>query len=245
MSGPKIDGFAARTAVIDVGPLLIDGRTALVAVLAIALALVHLVADEFPLSDLVSRPLWLTAAGGVSVAYVFVHLFPKLDAHASSIDAVPLLSASLHSHHVYLFAGVGLASFYGLERLAQVAKTHEVSGATPLHTDEPVFWVHVASFSAYNAFVGYLLVSGELVGEEIAFSVAMALHLLGNDEGMRNHHREAYHRFGRWVLAAAVLVGTVIGFVVAIGDAALTIALAIFAGGSSSTRSKRSSPRIA
>jgi hypothetical protein len=33
--------------------------------------------------------------------------------------------------------------------------------------------------------------------------MAMALHFVVNDHGLREHHKEAYLRRGRWILAAA------------------------------------------
>ncbi len=42
------------------------------------------------------------------------------------------------------------------------------------------------------------------------FFVAMALHFVVNDHGLREHHKEAYLRTGRWVLAAAVVLGWVV-----------------------------------
>ena len=45
---------------------------------AVALALVHLFASGLRFLDVVPRSRWLSAAAGISVAYVFVHLLPDL-----------------------------------------------------------------------------------------------------------------------------------------------------------------------
>ena len=46
------------------------------ALIAIALALTHLFGGKLHLAK-VPRNRWLSGAGGVSVAYVFVHILPK------------------------------------------------------------------------------------------------------------------------------------------------------------------------
>jgi hypothetical protein len=43
------------------------------------------------------------------------------------------------------------------------------------------------------------------------FFFAMALHFVVNDNGLRENHKESYDRMGRWILAAAIIVGWVIG----------------------------------
>ena len=43
------------------------------------------------------------------------------------------------------------------------------------------------------------------------FCVALAFHFFIIDEGLRHHHRVRYDRWGRWVLAVALILGTVNG----------------------------------
>jgi hypothetical protein len=59
----------------------------------------------------------------------------------------------------------------------------------------------------------------------------MALHFLINDDGLRQDHKEAYRRIGRWILAGAVLVGWGTGLLVGIGAAATDVLFAFLAGG--------------
>ncbi len=59
----------------------------------------------------------------------------------------------------------------------------------------------------------------------------MALHLSVNDYGLRSHHKELYHRVGRWVLAGSVLAGGVLGIAVPLPELALLVPLAFLAGG--------------
>ncbi|WP_293028050.1 hypothetical protein [Natronococcus sp.] len=210
----------------------VDGDSLLVLVLVIAVALVHLLPNRLPVSSGRSRHGLLSAAGGVSIVYAFLHLFPELDGRRESLEGVDVLVGSLAGHHIYGLAFVGLALFYGLERLAAVSRSHEFERDLGPFADEPVFWIHVGGFAVYNAFIGYVLVRGETGAESATlFAVAMALHLFGNDAAMEQHHRDAYRRIGRWVLAAAVLLGAGVGAVYTFGDISLTILLGLLTGG--------------
>ncbi len=44
----------------------------------VVLAIVHLLAGKMRFLDVTPRSVWLSIAGGISVAYVFVHLLPDL-----------------------------------------------------------------------------------------------------------------------------------------------------------------------
>lgn len=201
----------------------------LVPVLALALALVHLFAGHLHFRA-VPRSYWLSGAGGVSVAYVFVHVLPELGErqHDFAGDAVGFLE-----HHVYLLALVGFAAFYGLEQLAQQSRSPETVGGAATETSAGVFWIHVGSFTVYNALVGYLLVhreEGGLTGL-VFFVVAMALHFVVNDHGLRVHHREAYDHVGRWVLSGGVLAGSAVGLATTVEEALVSALFALLAGG--------------
>lgn len=221
---PNTDGIATRTPAVN--------TFIATAGLAVGLAAVHVVAGRLRLLDRVPRSRWLSFAGGVSVSYVFVHLLPELGEHQEAFAAVgPVLGFA--DRHVYLLALVGFASFYGLERLAQRSHGGRADGtsAGPV-TGSGVFRLHVGSFALYNVLIGYLLVHREDPGVAglVFFAVAMGLHFLTNDIGLRHHHRDGYDRVGRWTLALAVLVGWLLGVVVTVR--ALTVgALTAFLGG--------------
>jgi zinc transporter ZupT len=59
----------------------------------------------------------------------------------------------------------------------------------------------------------------------------MALHFVVNDHGLRENHKEVYNRIGRWILAAAIIVGWVIGQGTEINEAALALLFSFLAGG--------------
>lgn len=192
---------------------------------ALLFALVHLFAGRLRFLEGVPRSRWLSFAGGVSVAYVFVHLLPEMSAEQEAFEA-PGAALAYLEHHVYLIALLGLVAFYGLERAALRSRGGDAEAAT----SAAVFWLHVASFALYNALVGYLLVHREETGLAW-YAVAMALHFVVNDFGLREHHKRPYHRTGRWVLAGAILAGWALGVATEIGEAALATLFAFLAGG--------------
>jgi zinc transporter ZupT len=202
----------------------------LAGLLALGLAVVHLFASKLRFLDVDPRSRWLSMAGGAAVAYVFLHLFPELALAQESLERRGPLDTG---HEIYLLSLVGLAVFYGLERAAKVSR-HERREAGEEDVPGPgVFWLHVVSFALYNTLVGYLLLHREDPTRRglLLFFLAMALHFLVNDYGLRKDHRGAYDRSGRWILSAAVLLGWGIGTQVDIGELPLALLFAFLAGG--------------
>ncbi|WP_122089997.1 hypothetical protein [Halalkalicoccus subterraneus] len=192
---------------------------------ACALAAVHVLAGRLRGLDRIPRSRWLSFGGGVSVAYVFVHMLPELNEHQRAFgNVVPL--AGFLDHHVYLVSLAGFVAFYGLERLAQRSPDDEGRATR-------VFRIHVGSFGCYNCLVGYLLVHRIEPGVEslLLFTAAMTLHFLVNDYGLRHHHEGSYHRVGRWVLAGGVLVGWALGTTVTLDEIVLAVPVGFLGGG--------------
>lgn len=199
------------------------------------LAVAHLVAGQLRFLAGIPRSVWLSMAGGVSVAYVFVHLVPDL-AEGQEVLAEALGEGLLPflEHHVYLLALVGLAVFYGLERAAIMSRRQRRASSGEDAAGRGVFWLHIAMFAAYNALIGYLLQrGGEADGASfvLLFGTAMGLHFVVNDFGLREHHKDAYDRIGRWVLAVAILLGWGVGLAGEIPEAARAALLGFLAGG--------------
>nr|MDQ3590772.1 hypothetical protein [Actinomycetota bacterium] len=125
------------------------------ALLVAGLAIVHLFSGRIRFLDVLPRSRWLSAAGGISVAYVFVHLLPDLAEEQEAIREVVGGRFNFLEYHVYLVALVGLAAFYGLERAAKTSRQRQRSVGREDSTGAKVFWLHTASFALYNALIGY------------------------------------------------------------------------------------------
>ena len=86
--------------------------------------------------------------------------------------------------------------------------------------------------AVYTTLIGYLFFHRLAAGLEdlLLFFVAMALHFVVNDHGLREHHKDAYLRKGRWVLAAAIVLGCV-RLLTEIPEVAIAVLTAFLAGG--------------
>jgi len=239
-----------------------EPSAALALAAALVLGFVHVFAGRLNFLDRIPRSRWLSAAGGVSVAYVFVHVLPELEAGGAAIEGSELPVLTFFERHVYLVALVGFVTFYGLERLARERETNgrgsdngvdgpdeHGEGSEPSEDRSPdnegssdnessegsgtsgVFWIHVGSFAIYNGLIGRLLLHQDDPVTLLTYTIAIGLHFVVNDYGLREIHGDLYHRVGRWLLAGAVLVGAAIGVVTEIGEALFATVFALVAGG--------------
>lgn len=203
--------------------------------IAVGFALIHVWGPRLRFLRVTPRSIWLSAAGGVSVAYVFVHLLPELAESQETFTrqltgAPPWISLDRHSYLIALF---GLAVFYGLDRAARQSARAEGKAGRERRPTETLFWIHLGAFALYNLLVGYLLVHREEsdLGGLLAYGFAMGLHFLVNDQGLRDHHGETYDRKGRWMLAVAPSTGLGLGLLTAVSPLVLAAAFALLAGG--------------
>jgi zinc transporter ZupT len=201
---------------------------------ALMLALVHFFTYKLRFSR-IPRSKWLSAAGGVSVAYVFIHLLPELEEWQKTFEDKYNWSIDFLSHHLYLIALLGLTVFYGLERAAKLSKESErdTKSGEPLKAGNiSVFWVHVVSFSIYNALIGYLLVHRDEDGlTSLAwFVLAMTFHFMVNDYGLIEHYQKKYLHKGRWVVSASIIGGWTLGALSDVSEVFVAILFAFVAG---------------
>ena len=193
---------------------------------ALALVCTHLFAHHLKRLDGVPRSRWLSAAGGASVAYVFLHLLPEI-AHGqeAALDGFGALEERL----AWLLALVGLVGFYALDVLVRRQRD---AGGPALHHEGAhrtgPFWVHLGSFALYNVITGFLLT--EEGGSRVLFALALALHFLVVDYGLREDQLATWRRIGRWVVSSALLAGWLVG-VLATPPEALIFGLIAFLGG--------------
>jgi hypothetical protein len=243
---------------------------------AVVLAIVHLLAGEMSFLDgTPRRSIWLSIAGGISVAYVFVHLLPDLAKEQQTIrktveEAFAFVEEEFAfvESHAYLVALLGLVVFYGLERAVKTSRGRRRREGEEDTTGAGVFRLHIAFFAVYNALIGYLLFPREQPGPEqqrlgslIFFALAMGVHFVVNDFGLREDHKGRYDQIGRcrrpntqsgwrrrpnarfwqfgrpntqpwqWILATAVMAGWVVGRLCVVSEAAIAVLSAFLAGG--------------
>lgn len=192
---------------------------------ALGLALVHLLGSRWEFAAVERRRRWLSAAGGASVAYVFVLLLPEVSEAALVVGELRG-EALLAEQLVYLVALLGFVAFYGVE----VVVAQRLG--TDVEASSLVFWGHVAVFGLYSALIGYLLFHQEVPGVANLFfyALAMALHFGVTNHGLRRHHGAEFDAVGGWLLAGATLLGGIVGAVVEVGGLPLSMLFGFVAG---------------
>ena len=179
----------------------------------------HLVAGKLTFLDRTPRSRSLSVAGGISVAYVFLHVFPELRHYARSHDWA-------HELLVEGLALVGLVAFYSLERVV-------VSDRRRPSISPGVFWLHLGAFALYNLFVGAVWAreESESLRELLLAGFALGVHFLVNDHGLSEHHGERYRRVGRFILAGSASAGWAVGYFAPVPERILAGLFAFLAGG--------------
>lgn len=210
------------------------------------LVLVHVATPSLKFPEGTPRTVWLSLAGGVSVAYVFVHFLPELAASQEAVAAAAgelTGGLALAGGHVFLIALAGLLAFYGLDRLPKISRARRQGTPIPggrapedrtaAPTSLRVFWIHMASFAAYNLITGYLLLHrGMMTPASLAFfAIALALHFVVTDYGLTEDHKAPYRQVGRWLLGAAVAGGWILGLVTELPEAGVAALTAFLGGG--------------
>jgi hypothetical protein len=187
---------------------------------AVVMALLHFFAGRLKFLQGTPRSRWLSIAGGISVAYVVVHLLPEIAEYQEAISETAAFASV--ERHAYVLVLLGLIVFYGVERWASAQRR---GGGRPASATAFSF----ATYAIYNAIIGYLLVGRE--GGVVLFAAALGVHFAVNDHSLREHHGAAYHRYGRWLLSASVLAGTAVAYAVDVPKAFLGVLIAVIGGG--------------
>lgn len=203
-----------------------DFQPALVVAAVAVLALTHLFAHRIRALHYIPRSRWLSAAGGASVAYVFLHLLPELSA-AQRENLIEL--GFLETELIWLLAMAGLTLFYVLEvRFRRIAD--KGADAAEHHRE---YRLHLISFSLYNLITGYLLTQREDsdIARLVFFALAMGLHFLVTDTGLRQNFASGWLAHGRWIVAGAVVSGYALGSVLQLPEAIISGLVAFLGGG--------------
>ncbi|MCH4826518.1 MAG: hypothetical protein N2C11_04910 [Planococcus sp. (in: firmicutes)] len=202
-------------------------------IFALGFVSIHLFSKSLKLMKVLPRSRFLSVVGGISVAYVFLHLLPELSIFQKDLQGELRNSGLLFiENHIYLIAMIGLVVFYALENSVTVSKKKNKHAETP-KAAIGIFWLHIASFTLYNGIIGYLLVREEYGNPwgMTLFFIAMGVHFITNDKGLRATHQEDYDRYGRWLLAAAILIGWGIGAFAEVHEWIISVLTAFLAGG--------------
>lgn len=197
--------------------------------LALVLAALHLAAPKIRRLPLVPERATGSFAGGLAVAYVFLHLLPEIaegneavgEALSNVVQPSPLLDLG-----IFFVALLGFTAFYGLERLAD----REGGAKSPAG----VYWLHLGSFMIYNGLITYTMALRLRTGVmfSLRFTVAMGLHFILTDRSLQEHYPTRFRASGRLLLAGSLLAGWALSATFAPTSTLLVALLTALLGGS-------------
>jgi hypothetical protein len=178
------------------------------------------------------RRRWISAAAGVSVAYVFVDVLPELGIqHRAFLEAVGH-GVRFAEQRIYALALVAFVTLYGLEHIVLASRERD-RDAAEAGVGGALYWLHIAGFAAYSGLIGYLLVERAERGPLAlaVYTFAMALHFLILDHTLGEVHGDFYGWSGRSVLVASVLAGWLLAARTPLSDVVFARLFAVLAGG--------------
>ena len=187
----------------------------------IIFALVHLFARSTRGLNKRTHGRFLSAGGGVAIAYVFVDLLPKLCDSNVVVEQALAGVFPYFERHVFVMALVGFLLFFF------------VNQSHTLFKKENAFWVSFASYALFNFMVGYAVVDKDDpdVQPLALFTFALALHYFVNDYTLNKEHGKIYNHVGKWVLVVSLFLGWLVGVWITLPAAGIALVGAFIAGG--------------
>jgi hypothetical protein len=147
---------------------------------------------------------WVSVAAGVSVSTIFIDLLPEISESQLRFSTASERGAAIFPEQaIYIAAMLGFVLFFGLEYLIGPSRSGEDKPSRVFST------LRIVAFAGYSSLIAYLLVHSiwKSAPAFLLYSLAMAFHLLLVDHSLAQADSESYQRYGRWVLAASVLIG--------------------------------------
>jgi hypothetical protein len=175
----------------------------------------------------------ISFSAGLASAYVFVHVMPELHGAREALVESASVPLKFEGMGIYLVALTGFLVFYGLEHLRKHLRKAGGEGAETIEgTEGAEFGLHIGGFAAYVFLMSYLLVHNleETTTSLALYAVAIVFHFLAVAHELQNEHGAAYTRLGRWVLAAAAILGWTVGQMVALPFSVLALLVAFLSG---------------
>jgi hypothetical protein len=180
-----------------------------------------------------TRRRYVSAAAGISVAYIFVDVLPELEVQRQVVVGAAATTEILFAEQrIYLLALLSFVGVYGLQHMVLVAREGRRDADVRQGADA-VYWIHLGGYALYSALIGYLVIDRTERGPiALAFyAFAMAVHFIIVDHALAEEHGRAYAPRGRRLLAASILFGWAIGEAVPLSPPVVARLFALLAGG--------------
>jgi len=194
--------------------MVIDGLILIAFFSATVFTLVHLFSNRIYRYTQKHRSKVLSFFGGISAAYVFLDLLPRLETTRLHLRVLfGNIPVFLDALAVPGLAFIGFMVFFILEHFAVYSRRGEHAKVGGDFADVPAsrysFVIQLVIIAFLNLVIGYILrfeaESGLL--PLIFFTAAISLHLVILDDTMEQHYKQLYLRFGRYFASVMPLAG--------------------------------------
>lgn len=155
---------------------------------------------------------FMSFAGGVSIAYVFLDMLPNLVEYNKPIGQYLLSNAWLTPFTellIYIIVLMGFLAYYGFDLAAERYQAQK-------HDNKIVYRLHLGSFCFYNMLITHTMALRALSGltYTLLFTFAMSLHFVLTDRKFCRMYPIRFNHFGRMLLNASLLIGWVLSVII-------------------------------
>jgi hypothetical protein len=204
---------------MDIGP----------SIAAIILAATYVVSGLARFGETRHENQWISAAAGVTLAYVFIDLLPALARRQAIFAAAKHPLALFPEDRIYIAALLGFLTFYTLEHMTLLSRD-SVSEGEP-QSCYLACWLDTVGFAFYSGLVAYFLNRWVRPETLVFYTIAMALHFFVVSHSLREEQGEIYSRKTSYILAGSVLAGWGLGLAGIIPEPVLDTLVGFIAGG--------------
>jgi len=152
--------------------------------------------------------------GGITIAYVFLDLLPRLESAKIHFETVfGDLPQFMDSLAVPGLALLGFLIFFSLEHLAVGSRHSERKKSGQEYgvsqASLAAFRIHFVVLAFFNIIIGYILRFEVETGifALVLYTFALSLHFIILDNTMEDHYKKLYLKFGRYVASVMPLIG--------------------------------------
>lgn len=193
----------------------------------------HLHISKLTYFKTLHQKFWLSFFSGISVAYVFVHIFPELGKAQEYFYTNDFNFLHLLDYHAYLISLAGFLLFYGMEYYARKSHKLNLKVNNINRVEDHIFWVHSVINISFNFLISYLIFDDEFPSSLglILFFIAMLTHLMIMDYDSYHYNKELYQRYGKWIYICANLLGLFTAVVFDVKESVFLILFAFLGGG--------------
>lgn len=183
---------------------------------------IHLLAVKTQALDFYVHGRFLSAGGGIAIAYVFIDLLPKLSASDAIVSENLAGVFPYFQRHVYIMALAGFLLFFIVDRASQNPQSKKRA-----------FYLSLGSYALFNFLVGYGIADpyNPEVKPLTLFTFAMGLHYFTNDYSLNASYGDLYNHEGKWVLMLCLYLGWWMGQSYILSKTAIALVSAFIGGG--------------